>query len=120
MSRKIYTPRQYQGLISGHIFDVPRCAIWAGMGLGKTISTLTALDGLFLAGEDQPALVLAPLRVARTTWPEEARKWQHLRHVLVMPIVGNEAERHMALKHEASVYTTNYEQLPLALQYRDL
>ena len=67
------------------------------MGLGKTISTLTALDGLFLAGEDQPALVLAPLRVARTTWPEEARKWQHLRHVSVMPIVGNEAERRMAV-----------------------
>jgi len=117
LSRKIYTPREYQGLISGHIFDVPRCAIWAGMGLGKTISTLTAVDGLFLAGEDQPALVLAPLRVAKTTWPEEARKWQHLRHVSVMPIVGNEAERRMALKHDASVYTTNYEQLPWLVDY---
>lgn len=117
MSRKIYTPHEYQGMITGHIFDNPRCAIWAGMGLGKTISTLTALDGLFLAGEDAPALVLAPLRVAKTTWPDEARKWAHLRHVSVMPIVGAESERKMALKHDASVYTTNYEQLPWLIEH---
>lgn len=111
MTRKIYTPRPYQGLIGGHILEVERCAIWAGMGLGKTISTFTALDALFMAGEDAPALVLAPLRVAKTTWPEEARKWSHLRHIDVMPIVGSEAERRMALKYDVSVYTTNYENL---------
>jgi hypothetical protein len=74
-------------------------------------ATLTALDALFLAGEDHPVLVLAPLRVARDTWPEEARKWNHLRHVSVMPIVGSESERRAALKYDASVYTTNYENL---------
>ncbi|BCB27023.1 DEAD/DEAH box helicase [Sulfurimicrobium lacus] len=108
---RIYTPRPYQGIISGHILETERCAVWAGMGLGKTISTFTALDALFMAGEDAPVLVLAPLRVAKTTWPEEARKWQHLRHIDVMPIVGSEQERRAALKYDASVYTTNYENL---------
>lgn len=111
MTRKLYTPRPYQEIISGHVLDVDRCAVWAGMGLGKTISTLTALDALFLSGDDRPALVLAPLRVAKTTWPEEARKWQHLRHIDVMPIVGSEAERRAALRYDASVYTTNYDNL---------
>jgi SNF2 family DNA or RNA helicase len=117
MTRRIYTPRGYQTITTGHIYDVPRCAIWAGMGLGKTVSTLTALDGLFLSGESRPALVLAPLRVAKTTWPEEARKWNHLRQISVMPIVGGEAERRMALKHDASIYTTNYEQLPWLVEH---
>ena len=109
--KRPYTPREYQGLIGGHILDVPRCAVWAGMGLGKTISTLTALDQLFMAGEDAPVLVLAPLRVAKTTWPEEAVKWNHLHQVEVVPIVGNEAERIRACNTRASVYTTNYENL---------
>ena len=117
MIRREYTPRAYQGLITGHILDVPRAAVWAGMGLGKTISTLTALDGLMLSGEDAPALVLAPLRVAKSTWPEESRKWRHLRHVSVMPIVGNEAERRAALRHDASVFTTNYENLPWLIEH---
>lgn len=107
-----WKPRAYQPPVIEHILRVPRCAIWAGMGLGKTVSSLTALDAMFLAGEDRPALVLSPLRVARTTWPEEARKWKHLRHISVAPIVGSESERKLALRTGASVFTTNYEQLP--------
>jgi SNF2 family DNA or RNA helicase len=117
MSRKLYTPRPYQGLITSHIMDVARGAVFAGMGMGKTISTLTALDNLFLCGADHPVLILAPLRVARTTWPEEVRKWDHLRHVSVMPIVGSEAERRQALKYSASVYTTNYDQIPWLVEH---
>jgi SNF2 family DNA or RNA helicase len=100
-----------------HIHRVDRCAVWAGMGLGKTISTFTALDGLFMAGEDHPVLVLAPLRVAKTTWPEEARKWAHLSNISVMPIVGDERERRASLKYDASVYTTNYENLEWLVEY---
>ncbi len=111
MTRREYIARPYQTLIMDHIQQVDRCAIWAGMGLGKTISTYTALDGLFMAGEDHPVLVLAPLRVAKTTWPEEARKWGHLRNISVMPIVGSEAERRAAMRYDASVYTTNFENL---------
>lgn len=112
-----WSPRPYQGLIIDHIHNVPRCAVWAGMGLGKSVSTLTAIDGLIMAGEDHPTLVLAPLRVARSTWPEEARKWRHLRNVSVMPIVGSESERRRALRYDASVCTTNYEQVEWLVDY---
>lgn len=115
--RRDYTPRPYQHLITGHILDVPRCAVWAGMGLGKSVSTLTALDMLFLAGESQPALIIGPLRVAKNVWPTEAKKWRHLRHVHVLPIVGSEAERRISLKYEASVYTVNFENLPWLVQF---
>lgn len=109
--RKAFTGRPYQSIITDHLLKFDRCAAWAGMGLGKTISTYNALDALFLAGEDHPVLVMAPLRVARTTWPEEAKKWRHLRHIDVQPIVGSEAERRMALKYDASVYTCNFDNL---------
>lgn len=111
MTRRPYTPRPYGKLMTDHILDVARCALWADMGLGKTVCTYTALDALFLAGEAAPALVIAPLLVARDTWPDEARKWEHLRQIDVMPIVGSEAERIAALKYDASVYTVNYDNL---------
>jgi len=116
MSARPFTPRPYQDLIIENILRNPRGAIWADMGMGKTSSTLTALDGLSLAA-DGPALVLAPLRVAQSTWPEEARKWEHLQHLHVMPIVGGKDERMLALKHKADIYTTNYEQLPWLVEH---
>lgn len=109
--RKPYTPRPYGGLITDHILDAPRNGVFAGMGLGKTVCALTAIDSLILSGESAPTLILAPLRVAKTTWPEEAGKWAHLREISVVPIVGSEAERRAALKADASVYTTNYDNL---------
>lgn len=112
MTRRPFTPREYQAAMTHHAIDVPRCALWADMGLGKSIATLNALDAMFLAGEDAPTLVIAPLLVARDTWPDEARKWEHLRHIDVMPVVGSEAERLVAMKYNASVYTINFENIP--------
>lgn len=100
------------------ILDNPRDGVWAGMGMGKTVSTLTALDILELT-EPGPALVLAPLRVASSTWPDEARKWDHLRNVELCPIVGNPQERRAALKKDASIYTMNYENLPWLIEQLD-
>ncbi len=111
MPRLIFTPRAYQRAIIRHIVTTPRCAVWAGMGMGKSVATLTALDMLTLI-DPGPALVLAPLRVAASTWPDEARKWEHLRNVTVIPIVGDAAQRCAALKRPADVYTSNYENLP--------
>jgi SNF2 family DNA or RNA helicase len=112
-----FTPRPYQSLMIEHIVSRPRCALWAGMGLGKTVATLTALDCLYLAGmEEKPTLVLAPLRVARSVWPEEAKKWDGLRHIEVQPILGSAVERADALrtlkKGNKSVYTMNYDNIP--------
>lgn len=111
MTAKPFTPRPYQKLIMDHQLDTARCGIWAGMGMGKTSSTLTMINDLQLL-EGNPVLVLAPLRVATSTWPDEGRKWQHLTGTSIMPITGSLEERRRALRFDAAVYTTNYEQLP--------
>ena len=113
---RTFTPRPYQTMIRDHILDTGRCAIWAGMGMGKTSSTMTALDAIQLV-DDAPALVLAPLRVANSTWPEEARKWRETCGMQVVPITGSEQERRMALRIDAQIYTTNYEQLPWLVEH---
>lgn len=112
MTRRAYTPRPYAGLAMAHMAEVERCALWAKPGMGKTVITMTFLDHLHnVVGEDAPTLVLAPLRVARDTWANEASKWQHLTDVEVVPVVGDVKQRTAALRREAQVYTTNYENL---------
>lgn len=114
--RREFVPHEYQNAIIDHVLDKPRSAIWAGMGMGKTCATLSALDHLELV-EPGPALVLAPLRVAQSTWPDEARKWAHLRNVEISPVVGTPEERRAALRRPANVFTTNYEQLPWLVEH---
>lgn len=81
--------------------------------MGKTILTLTHLEVLHnVIGEDRPTLALAPLRVARDTWATEAGKWEHLTGLDVVPVVGTPDERRAALRKDAQVFVTNYEQLP--------
>jgi SNF2 family DNA or RNA helicase len=81
------------------------------MGTGKTRATYDALNTIQLL-DDRPILVVAPLRVARSTWPDEARKWKHLNHMHVLPIIGTERERLAALRQDAHIYTVNFECLP--------
>jgi len=114
--RKDFTPRAYQGLIIDHILNTPRCAVWAGMGTGKTAATLTALEILQMV-EDGPVLVVAPLRVASSTWPDEVLKWKHLQATNISVITGTEKERVAAVKRPAHIYTTNYEQLVWLVSY---
>ncbi len=122
MTRSHFTARPYGELITHHILDVPRCGVWAGMGMGKTVSTLNALDLLELI-EPGPTLVCAPLRVAQSTWPDEARKWAHLRNLDVTPIVGEVKARERALlgafNFSGSVFTINYENLPWLVDLLD-
>ena len=111
-SVKQFTPRPYQRLIIDHIGRHPYCACWCGMGTGKTVSTLTALEALIHFFGEGPALVIAPLRVAVSTWPDEVRKWAHLSHLAVSVLCGSRAKREHALMQKADVYTINYESLP--------
>lgn len=108
MSR--FTPRIYQKLIISHILEHPRCALFVSMGMGKTSSTLAALEFLKVMGEPVRALVLAPLRVATATWPDEVAKWGF--NLRVSAVVGTPAKRRAALEKESDVYTCNYETLP--------
>lgn len=106
-----FSPHKYQHLIIAAIQQLKRVAVWAGMGLGKTPSTATALEDLSLLEEVYPILVVAPLRVAKTTWPQEYHKWNHLKHRKVAPICGSLKERQAALRTKSDVYTVNFEQL---------
>lgn len=108
-----FVPHDYQIDIAQFIQNNPRCAVWAGMGTGKTASTLMALDHLSLVEPDVfPVLVLAPLRVAKSTWPDEIDKWSNFAHLKVSAITGSVREREKALKQGAHIYTVNYENLP--------
>lgn len=106
-----FVPHDYQEDIIDWICTHPRCAIWASMGSGKSVSTLTALDRLSLVEDVFPALILAPLRVAKSTWPEEAKLWSHLSHLRVSVITGTPKQRERALAEEADIYTSNYDNL---------
>lgn len=101
--------RPYQRLIIDHILDKERCNAFVPMGLGKTISTLKAIEALRLV-DDSPALVLAPLRVAQSTWPDEVKKWKL--DLPVTPVIGNAMQRAHALREDSAVFTINYENLP--------
>ena len=108
---RLYQPRAYAPAMLDHILSQPRSALWASMGLGKTVVTLTALDILSLV-DPGPALVIAPKRVAMSTWPAEAAKWTHLAHLRVSVIVGTPKQRAAAIAAPADIYTTNYENIP--------
>lgn len=106
-----FKPHDYQQEAMAHLYKVRRSALWMPMGGGKTVTTLTALDNLSLVEDVFPVLVLAPLRVARSTWPEEVKKWPHLSHLTVSVITGTPKQRERALAKEADIYCTNYDNL---------
>lgn len=112
MTRRHFTPRPYHPMAMQHLADHPRGAIFAKPGMGKSVMALTYLDHLHnVWGESHPSLVLAPLRVARDTWANEAGKWDHLCGVDVVPVVGTVDQRKAALRKDAPIYTTNYDNL---------
>src|SRR5271156_5607761 len=72
-----------------------RCALWAGMGIGKTTGVLFALVLMQFLDElrEGPILVIAPARVARDTWPDEVKKWQQFQDIRITSLSGSPAER---------------------------
>ena len=74
------------------------------MGLGKTVSTLTAMQQLMDDCEISRTLVVAPKKVAETTWTTEAQKWDHLKSLKVAKVMGTEKQRKLALAEKADVY----------------
>ena len=107
----IFTPRIYQKKIIDFILTHDRGAVFAGMGMGKTSSTLAALERL--KNKDPgafPVLILAPLRVASSTWPQEILKWDF--NLSCICLSGTPARRRKLLNEKADIYTANYEQIP--------
>lgn len=105
-----YLPHSYQSYTTNFIKSKPISAILLDMGLGKTVITLTSLnDLLFDLFEIRKVLVIAPLRVARDTWPQEIKKWNHLNELIYSVVVGSVEERISALKKRADIYIINRE-----------
>lgn len=112
----VWTPRSYQKPALAHMLNNPREALWMGMGLGKTSVSLEAVSVLHALDEVKQVLVIAPLRVARSTWPNEVRKWENFSHLGAVPIVGTPEQRTAAVKTKAIVHTINYENLPWLIE----
>lgn len=105
-----YNPHEYQTYATNFILEHPVAAVLLEMGLGKSVITLTAIYELMLNRfEVQKVLVIAPLRVARDTWPAEIEKWEHLTGLTYSVAIGTEAERLAALRSPAHLYLINRE-----------
>jgi len=110
-------PPQYP--MGDWILNHERCALWAGMGIGKSSATLFTFEAMRLFGTiaNAPTLVIGPMRVARDTWPEEARKWSQFSHLEIVPLVGSPKRRLELLKLDRPYFTISYDLLPWLVEH---
>ena len=105
-----YAPHNYQKFATDFIINHPVSAVLLEMGLGKSVISLNAINELMLDYFDvSRTLVIAPLRVANSTWPDEIKKWDHLKHLNYSVVIGSEKERLDALGKPAHIYLINRE-----------
>lgn len=104
-----YDPHKYQSYATDFIIKNPIAAVFLEMGLGKSVITLTAIKKLFESDTVCRVLVIAPLRVARDTWPAEIKKWDHLKGMRYAVAIGTEAERKAAILRNEPVTIINRE-----------
>lgn len=113
-----YQPHEYQKRATQFIIDNRYCALFLDMGLGKTVSTLTAIDILkndYL--EIDKVLVIAPKSVALNTWSAETAKWDHLRKLRISVAMGTAAQRSKAIERDADIYVTNRDNVKWIVDY---
>lgn len=107
----------YQEVTKDFIIRTPYAAVILDMGMGKTATTLSAINELmFDRYEVSKVLVIAPLRVANTVWSDEIEQWEELRHLRYAKIVGTPKQRRAALEQDADIYIVNREILPWLVQ----
>lgn len=112
-----YKPHEYQKYAIEFIKKNPIAAILLDMGMGKTSIVLSALNELMYDSfEVTKVLIIAPLRVARNTWSDEIKKWDHLNGIRYSIVVGTAAERLEALKVDADIYIINRENVPWLIE----
>ena len=113
-----YTPHAYQQYCIDRIITDPAVGLFLDMGLGKTVSTLTAIADLkYNRFQIDKTLVIAPKKVAEATWQAEVRKWDHLRMLRVSTVLGTAARRIRALATPADVYIINRENVTWLVDY---
>ena len=115
-----YKPYHYQAYATQWIIDRKKSALFLEMGMGKSVSTLTAILELMYDYFDvAKVLVIAPLRVASTTWEEEVEKWDHLNELRISKVLGSEKQRVAALYKKADVYIINRENVTWLVEHFD-
>lgn len=114
-----YRPHDYQTAAYEFILDHEKAGLMLDMGLGKTVITLTAINELMYNHfEVTRVLVIAPKRVAESTWSTEAVKWDHTRHLKIAKVLGTAAERIRALRSDADIYVVNRENVKWLVETR--
>lgn len=103
--------RSYQKRAATFVKQNKCAGLFLDMGLGKTVSTLTAVTDLLERGEVERVLLVAPLRPAQGVWRQEARKWQHTKHLTFKLLTGNERQRLTALNSTAQIHIINVDNL---------
>jgi SNF2 family DNA or RNA helicase len=101
----------YQQRAINHQCSVPQSMLWLDPGLGKTAITLTSIAHLLRTGFLRSVIIVAPIRVCRLVWRQEAAKWSHTKHLTFSMVTGNKDQRTRALLRPADVYLINYENL---------
>lgn len=107
----------YQKRAVEFIKDKKKCALYLDMGLGKTATTLTAIKELLEESKISKVLIIAPLRVANSTWHKEIENWQHLNNLTYSICTGSEKTRKEALKLKANIYIINRENVQWLYEY---
>lgn len=107
----------YQHRMIDFIYNTPKCAVWAGLGLGKTITTLTAITDLLDSFSVSKVLIIAPLRVANSVWHIEAKRWAHTKDLTFSIVTGSEKERISALFKSADIYVINRENVQWLVEH---
>ncbi len=98
---------EYQKRAVEFLVDRPHAGLFLGCGIGKTIITLTAITDLIDEGTVNKVLVIAPKKVAESTWTDELARWNHLSHLTASVILGTAKQREEARKKEADIYITS-------------
>ncbi len=113
-----FIPHKYQKMAIQKVIDTPRVGLFLDMGLGKTVITLTAINELmYWDFEIEKVLVIAPLRVAEDTWSRECQKWEHLKHIKIVKVLGKESQREKAICKKGDIYIINRENIVWLVEY---
>lgn len=107
----------YQAKAAKFLLERPQAGLWIGLGMGKTVITLTALSFLLEKQKAKKILLIAPLQVCKSVWAQEAKKWDHTKHLRFSFILGAQKQRILGLKTEAEISLINRENVPWLVEH---
>lgn len=113
----IYHPHQYQNKGTQHLYDNTHAALFAQVGLGKSVMTLTALEWLLGTMAIDKPLIIGPKRVISHTWPSEIKKWDHTRHLKISVMNGTPKQRIAAFYAKADLYAISRDNVAWLLHF---